>query len=188
MEENKERTSSSELRGRQSVRATFRLSERAIHAINILSFHLGIKQKSLIDHLLEDPRSLKLIARELRSSPVEPSLRVQKTFVLNRKTLSCLEDASRSFQMPRDALVEFSIQSLLPLIARERERHHKRKAVFKDFQGYLKKGEEILKKSRELLGEDDPVHDELQSALNALSKTLQNLEELVGRGEAIEDF
>jgi len=42
---------SAELRGRQSVRATFRLSERAIDALSIVSVHLGIKQKSLFDHL-----------------------------------------------------------------------------------------------------------------------------------------
>ena len=35
-----------DLRGRQSVRATFRLSEACIDAISILSAQLGIKQKS----------------------------------------------------------------------------------------------------------------------------------------------
>ena len=40
-----------DLRGRQSVRATFRLSEDCIDAISILSAQLGIKQKSVFDHL-----------------------------------------------------------------------------------------------------------------------------------------
>ena len=35
-----------DLRGRQSVRATFRLSEACIDAISILSAQLGIKQKT----------------------------------------------------------------------------------------------------------------------------------------------
>ena len=55
--------SSIELKGRQSVRATFRLSERAIDAISIVAVHLGIKQKSLFDHLMEDISSMNLIAR-----------------------------------------------------------------------------------------------------------------------------
>ena len=46
-----------ELRGRQSVRATFRLSEACIDAISILSAQLGIKQKSVFDHLMEDARN-----------------------------------------------------------------------------------------------------------------------------------
>jgi hypothetical protein len=49
--------SSSALRGRQSVRATFKLSEKAIGAISIVATHLGSKQKSLFDHLIDDARS-----------------------------------------------------------------------------------------------------------------------------------
>jgi len=44
------KTSALDLRGRQSVRATFRLSEDCIDAISILSAQLGIKQKSVFDH------------------------------------------------------------------------------------------------------------------------------------------
>jgi hypothetical protein len=40
-----------DLSGRQSVHATFRLSESCINAISILSAQLGIKQKSVFDHL-----------------------------------------------------------------------------------------------------------------------------------------
>ena len=61
------RASSSDLRGKQSVRATFKLSERAIDALSIVAIHLGIKQKSLFDHLIDDTRSLKVIARDARS-------------------------------------------------------------------------------------------------------------------------
>ncbi len=46
--------SSGDLRGRQSVRATFKLSAQAIDIISIISGHLGIKQKSIFDHLMED--------------------------------------------------------------------------------------------------------------------------------------
>jgi len=45
------KTSALDLKGRQSVRATFRLSEDCINAISILSAQLGIKQKSVFDHL-----------------------------------------------------------------------------------------------------------------------------------------
>ena len=56
--------SSADLRGKQSVRATFKLTEKAIEALSIVAVHLGIKQKSLFDHLLEDTRSLSAIAKE----------------------------------------------------------------------------------------------------------------------------
>ena len=45
-------TTVSDLRGKQSVRATFKLSQKTINAMSIVSVHLGIKQKSLFDHLM----------------------------------------------------------------------------------------------------------------------------------------
>ena len=137
--------SSSDLRGRQSVRATFKLSERAIDALSIVATHLGIKQKSLFDHLIDDIRSLNVIAREIQRDSFNKLNRVQKTYVLSRRTLSCLEEASKNFDAPRDALVEYSIQRLLPVIAEEREKHRKRKEILAEITEYLKQGEKIVK-------------------------------------------
>ena len=50
--------STEDLRGKQSVRATFKLSPRAISAISVMALHLGIKQKSLFDHLMDDEAAL----------------------------------------------------------------------------------------------------------------------------------
>ncbi|NOQ20591.1 MAG: hypothetical protein GQ571_11545, partial [Desulfobacterales bacterium] len=102
--------SSADLRGRQSVRATFKLSARAIDVLSIVATHLGIKQKSLFDHLIEDVKSLNIIANEIEDEAFGALERIQKTFVVSRRTLSCLEETSRQFNAPRDALVEYSIQ------------------------------------------------------------------------------
>ena len=115
--------SSSDLRGRQSVRATFKLTEKAIYALSIVAAHLGIKQKSLFDHLIDDNESLGLIANEIKSDQFHQLNRVQKTYVLSRKTLTCLDEASKNFDAPRDALVEYSIHRLLPVIKEEKEKH-----------------------------------------------------------------
>ena len=60
-------TSPADLRGRQSVRATFRLSTKAIDALSVVAVQLGIKQKSLFDHLIEDLTVLEKIAHHLRN-------------------------------------------------------------------------------------------------------------------------
>ncbi len=181
-------TTSTDLRGRQSVRATFKLSEKAIDAISIVSIHLGIKQKSLFDHLIEDIESLNLIAREVQSDKFDPPNRIQKTYVISRRTLSCLDRTSENFDTPRDALVEFSIQRLLPLIAQERKRHRKRKEILNEIREYVKDGMQILKKSKELLGEDDPINDKFESAMIVLFNAHNNIESFVERGNIIEDF
>ncbi|MGD2127512.1 MAG: hypothetical protein PVG99_15650 [Desulfobacteraceae bacterium] len=180
--------SSSDLRGRQSVRATFRLSEKAIEAVSILSVHLGIKQKSLFDHLLEDRASLDRIAKEIQSGKIEQQSRLQKTYVLSRKTLSCLDRTSKSFDTPRDVLVEYSIRRLLPLITQERDKHQKRKEILEELGEYLRQSKKVLQKSKELLGQDDPVHDKLESAMKALFSAYTHIESFVERGRMIEDF
>ena len=180
--------SSSDLRGRQSVRATFKLSEKAINAISIVSVHLGIKQKSLFDHLIEDTETLNLIAQEIHSQKLDRKNRIQKTFVLSRKTLSSLEKTSKVFNTPRDALVEYSIRRLVPLIAKEREKHRRRKETLMALAEYLRQGQKLLQRSKELLGEDDPVYDKFESAMNLLFNTYGHIESFVERGKIIEDF
>ena len=78
------KTSTLDLRGRQSVRATFRLSEACIDEISILSAQLGIKQKSFFNHLMEDAQVLKNVARELENTQFDRHERIQKTFVISR--------------------------------------------------------------------------------------------------------
>ena len=182
------RTTSADLRGRQSVRATFKLSERAIEAMSIVAVHLGIKQKSLFDHLIEDAQSLNLIAREVESERFSSLNRVQKTYVISRKTLSNLDETSKRFNAPRDALVEYSIQRLIPVINRERERHRKRKEILKDMTELLENGLEVLQRSRSLLGEEDPVSVRFESAMRSLVSTQAHVKDFVEKGEIIEAF
>ena len=180
--------SSSELRGRQSVRATFRLSERAIEALSIVSYHLGIKQKSLFDHLLEDMEALNLIAERFKSEDFSQPNRMQKTYVLSRRTLRSLERVAKSFDTPRDALVEYSIQRLLPVIAKEREKHRLRQEVLSDMTQYLNEGEKVLREARELLGTEDPVYNRLETAFTALLNAHNDIRSFVEKGKVIEAF
>jgi hypothetical protein len=180
--------SSADLRGRQSVRATFKLSPRAIDVLSIVATQLGIKQKSLFDHLIEDAKSLNVIANEIEDEAFGALERIQKTFVVSRRTLSCLEQTSRQFNAPRDALVEYSIQRLLPVIAKERERHRKRKEVLNDINAHLEQGLKILQKARSLLSEEDPVYARFESAMHGLVNAQAHIDDFVRRGSVIEDF
>ena len=180
--------SSSDLRGKQSVRATFKLTGKAIDAISVVSVHLGIKQKSLFDHLIDDTRSLNLIARKINSDRFNRLNRIQKTYVISRKTLCCLEEVSKDFSAPRDALVEYSMQRLLPVIAEEREKHRRRKEILSEITDYLKQGEKILKRSKKLLGEDDPVYDKFNTSMAALHNAHHSIGSFIEKGEIIENF
>jgi len=179
---------SSDLRGKQSVRATFKLTEKSIHAISIVSVHLGIKQKSLFDHLIEDKQCLKLIASEIKDEIFCKLNRIQKTYVLSRRTLSSLDQTAKSLNARRDALVEYSIQRLIPIIAEEKEKHRKRKLILNEMTKHLEHGEKILQKSEKLLGKDDPVYCKFESVIAACTSAYNNIDSFIEKGEIIEDF
>lgn len=180
--------SSRDLRGRQSVRATFRLTSKAIEAMSAVSIHLGIKQKSIFDHLVEDIRALEFIAREVQEGMSDLPSRVQKTYVLSRRTLDSLERAARNYQASRDALVEYSIQRLMPVISKEKEKHRMRKELLERVNLFLASGEQILKDGREALGEEDPVFDVFERAMAHLLSARENITEFIDKGKIIERF
>ena len=180
--------STHDLRGRQSVRATFRLSEACINAISILATQLGIKQKSVFDHLLEDDQVLKNVARELGETEFDRDQRIQKTFVLSRKSLYFLEKIASKHNTPRDTLVEYSVRRLLPVIANERRKHDKRKNMLDDISSHFSEGQKLVTKVEETLGPDDPISNKLQTAMSAYRNAFDEIISIIEKGKIIEEF
>jgi len=177
-----------DLRGRQSVRATFRLSEACIDAITVLSTQLGIKQKSVFDHLMEDAQVLKDMARELENLEIDHDDRIQKTFVISRRSLSFLDSISSEYDTPRDALVEYSVRRLLPIIAKERKKHEKRKKLLAEISDHFAAGDELLSKADKMLGSDDPVVNKIKTAMSVYKNAYDDITRFIERGKIIEEF
>jgi len=93
-------TSIADLRGKQSVRTTFKLSAKTISAVSVVATHLGIKQKSLFDHLIESIQSLQSISDDIRQPDDVRKRGIQKTYVVSRKTLRYLDRLSKTYKMP----------------------------------------------------------------------------------------
>jgi hypothetical protein len=182
------KTFTADLRGRQSVRATFKLSEGCIEAISIVAAHLGIKQKSLFDHLAEDARTLKSIAREIQNIKITKQGRIQKTFVISRRSLLSLENVSKNFNAPRDVLVELSVQRLLPIIAKEREKHEKRKKMLNEIDKHLKEGERLLSNAKEIFGVEDTICQKLESVMTVYENAYHHIASFIEKGKIIEEF
>ena len=182
------RMTADSLRGKQSVRATFRLTENCIDAISIVAKQLGIKQKSLFDLLVEDTEFLEAIAREKQYTRMNQQVRVQKTFVISRRSLFSLDTISRDFEAPRDVLVEYSVQRLLPILEKERKKHQLRKAFMSSIDDHFKAGKGILKKIHDSIGPDDPMFIEFKRAMNAYAAAKDILTTFMEKSEVIEAF
>jgi len=154
----------------------------------MVSVHLCIKQKSIFDHLIEDDPSLTIIAQEIDPQPVKALERIQKTFVISRKTLLALEEAASQFNTPRDVLVELSIQRLLPIIYREQEKHKKRKKILNEIEYFLDQGTALLEEFETDLGKNDPVSAEFKRAIEVLADARTHISAFVTKGQTIENF
>ena len=176
-----------DLRGRQSVRTTFKLTKATIHAVNIVAAHLGIKQKSLFDHLIDELNTLGGLVEEMQMAEANPQRCIQKTYVISRRSLEYLDRTSKDFHAPRDLLVEISVRKLLPIIEAERLQHEKRKAVVVELKKQTGAARELLSNTYRMLGNDDPVSEKIAAAIKVMEATLEQVENFVERGRIIEE-
>lgn len=181
-------TYSADLKGRQSVRTTFKLPTRCIDALSLLAGQLGIKQKSIFDHLVDDTKTLQALARDIEQYEASRDNRVAKTYVISRKTLENLEHASRRFQAPRDALVEFSIERIMPLLKEEKQKHENRQLLSSKLNQFLREGRELLEQADSILDRDDPVFEKIIQMVSAVRSGSDEIDIIIDKGKKLEDF
>ena len=192
-EERKESTgqlfiSAKGLQGRQSVRATFRLPEEIIQLLGVMARQLGLQQKSLFDQLIEDSDVLRQVASTRHSFSQTPGRRRQKTYVLSKRSLQILDRVARREDIPRDVLVEISIQRLLPVLSVEQKKHRKRAELQKKFNTLRRQFIRLVAEADQELGEDDQAVLLLQEVCDVLEDSFSGLDAVVEKGKAIEQF
>jgi hypothetical protein len=158
------------LRGRQSVRATFRLPAEMVSLLSVAASLLGLKQKSLFDQLVEDRQVLEQVAAGAEG--YQPSADL----------------VARTHGLPRDLLVELSISRLLPVLSAEQERQQHRKLVLTELEAYHRHGRDLLERARELLGDGDPAIRQLAALVSQGERAVLELRDQVERGRATEDY
>lgn len=180
--------SSGAIRGKQSVRATFKLTGNCIHAINIVATHLGIKKKSLFDHLIEDTEALKLIAEGNRGQPMGSNPVISKTFVISRNSMEVLNKMSEAYGIPRELLIELSVQRLLPIIAKEQIDHEERKKFIRQINQHLKQGEKIHKKIKTRFGANDILNQKFDHVMMNYQHAVEDIQKYIDKSKTIEKF
>lgn len=176
------------LKGMQSVRATFSLSKNTINMLSTVANQLGVKQKSIFDHLVENRSLLEQVVDEAKKGHHSTKDRQQRTFVLSRNSLKSLERIARKNKLPRDMLVELSIRHLKPVIDSEKKRHENRKTLLKEMESFLDSGQELLDKAGCLIGKDDPFYHKLTDVLTLYKNNMEELYSIIEKGKSMEEF
>lgn len=167
------------LMGKQSVRATFRLSDQMIDLLKVGAAHLEVKQKSLIDELVQNRETLDRVASVSQGMLQKEAERRQKTFVLSRSALDLLDDISDKYDLSRDHLVELCIGRLIPFVDAEQEKHKKRRQLIKDVDRYLEEGKKLLDKADTMLDRDDQFRVKFEKIVNYTEKNVGDLKKIV---------
>lgn len=185
---NTEQISFDELRNKQSVRATFKLPQEIIDLLGVIAGQLGIKQKSLLDKLIEDTSLLEKLAQKADQAPLHKTTRCQKTYVISRSSLRSINEIAKKQNISRDILVEISIRRLLPIIETELEKHITRKFILEEMKNYMMYGENLREKAQKLLGKDDVLYDMLEKQQNLAQKNISTVDSIIEKGMPMEDW
>ena len=176
------------LKGKQSVRVTFRLPGETIALLSVAASHLGIQQKLLFDQLVEDKKILDRIADEGRKYSAGGDERVQKTYVISRNSLIALRNIARENKISRDLLVELSINRLRPVISAEQEKQEKWKVLLGRMEELLHHGQRTLAEAADLLTEDDQVFQKIDEVITGLQKGYEDIQQWIRKGSRMEGF
>ena len=180
--------SSTALKGKQSVRTSFKLSEGCIQAINIVATQLGIKHRSLFDYLVEDTDSLETLAKEIVDKNPTNDKGSQKSFIVSRETLQVIDSLCEKLKISRDTLIELSIRRLLPIIEKEMEGHRKRKELFDLVDKQYQDSKKVLDMIKKSVGAQDPAYKAYQSTVASCKQVKKQFQEIISKGKVIEGF
>ncbi len=176
------------LKGKQSVRTSFKLSDACIHAISIVTTQLGIKHRSLFDYLVEDAESLETIAKEIVNRNHTPDGGIQKSYIISRGALSILDTKCQRLNISRDALIELSVRRLLPIIEKEIESQRRRKDMFELVQNHYQDTKTVMGRIKDTVGVEDPIYKAFQNTLTTCKLVRAQINDIIVKGKVMEEF
>lgn len=168
-----------ELKAKQSVRTTFRLAEKTINLLKVAAKHLGIKQKTLLDQLLEDEKALAILAEDATAQSRAEHRCRPKTLVLSKKALDQIETAASRHEIPRDVLIELSVDRLASYIDALAQTHAKRRALMAELEHCQEQITEVLDRAGMMLPEDDAFRDKLKTLSEKTRKQVEEMRKTV---------
>lgn len=168
-----------ELKAKQSVRTTFRLTEKTINLLKVAAKHLGIKQKTLLDQLLEDEKALNLLADDAITHARDENKCRPKTLVLSQKALDLMEEISYKYDIPRDFLIELSVARLVSYIDSLAQTHTQRRALMEELDQHKAGLSDLLEKAGKTLQQDDVFWVRLKNLAERTHKQVEEIRKTV---------
>jgi hypothetical protein len=177
---------SAQIKDRQSVRTTVKLSLDAFDALSWLSDYWNVPQKEIIDLALQEAE--KLLESHGTAEVVEiakaqsNSERKRKTLVMSQSSRKRLNRLADSHDVSRDNWLALAISFANAMTKKRIEKHKK---VLGRIQAYLDKGEELEEEIRSEVGSDDPVFEGFGLVVTSLMNLVDEIETEIEGGDPI---
>jgi hypothetical protein len=95
---------------------------------------------------------------------------------------------SSEHNAPRDALLEYSVRRLFPIVQKEQVKHESRKELFNEIANHFSMGEKLLSRANEMVGENDPVVKGLETVMATYRNALADIDSFIEKGKLIEEL
>jgi hypothetical protein len=138
--------------------------------------------------MVQEPETLAVIAARAKELDLQARPRATKTYVISRDAAEVLDEIARSRAVVRDAIVEASVEHLMPLIQKEQIRHASRKDLAVKMERHLNEGRTLLEDMIKHLGEQDTMCDQMRSVMTSYERAFATLAAFIRKGENIEGF
>ena len=99
-----------------------------------------------------------------------------------------LDRIAVSHNASRNAIIEYSVRRLVPIITLEQEKHHQRKEVLQRIETHYAEGATLLEQMETTLGVEDLMCQKIGAVLAAYKEAVEEMEDLIEKGRRIEKF
>lgn len=180
-----------------SVRTTFALTKDGEAALAWIIEHYKKNIRSVIDSLCAQLQNTlsnvnetplgNTIIELVKGTPKSSDGKIRRSMVLSKKSLNILNDVAKKYQVPRNALLDKGFYLVMKLLENSSEirldKHRKALSMINKLWG---DAENVEKKLKEFLDEDDPVLCGLGYAIVHLMNTSIAIEREQKDGTSIE--
>lgn len=171
------------------VRTTFNLSQKGHGAIGEIANTLNKKNAEVFETMMA---IFNKIGNDLPLSSTDTENKTRKTYVIDKKTLSAINKASKESKIPRDALIDNlaqNVKRIIELLSSEKDKKYT-DVLKKIINPFWIEAEKIEKTLIKELGDDDPVVNRFGLIIVIIMNLSMAIENYLNNGEPIdpEDF
>jgi hypothetical protein len=172
------------------IRTTFRFSKKGHEAFKNLSKQQGKKNADIFDTLIEIFDVLKKEKIEFPLPTKEKFETIRKTYIINKNTLLKINNISKKLGMKKDLFID-TMAEILMLISEKRtiKKHQNYQSVLNNIiSPFRGNAEEIEKKLKEKLGEDDPIVSQFGIIIVNIMNLYMEIDSYLQEGTPISTF